>query len=262
MMKKLTLLIIALVAISGTALAQNKPHQGSFGTEIQFNPFDQDGETFKLDALKFRYFLTDRDAIRLKLGINLKNGKFTDRDEQGQENDIHSYESDYKYSTGDFKLDLGYERHFDLGKRMSIYAGASVGLTRHFASTTMEGSESYRSVLTSVKGEIKNGAILPSELEGEVDIENLLDMVNDRAYLGFNAAVFTGLDFYVYKGLYVGTELGLSFNTQGDKKMKYELQTISDEGYRDNFRTESTDKLRQTEFKVYIEPVLRLGWSF
>lgn len=267
-MKKTAFILIAVLAISGVTFAQDKPAKGSFGTEVQFNPFDQDGKTFKLDGLKFRYFLTDKDAIRLKIGVYTNNGKLTDSDSEEQQNGIYSYENEYKYSTGDFKLDLGYERHFDLNKRMSVYVGASIGFTRHFASTTIEGSgtyeESHRSSYTSsFKGEIKNGAIIPSgDFDGSVDMEDMLDKVNDRAYLGVNAAIFTGLDFYVYKGLYVGTELGLSLKTQGTEKMKYDGEVIDENGFRDLFNEESTDKFRQTECKVYIEPVLRLGWTF
>lgn len=265
-MKKIVLILIAVLTVSGVALAQDKPVKGSFGTEVQFNPFDQDGHTFKLDALKFRYFLTDKDALRLKIGVYTNSGKFTDTDSEELNYGTASYENEYKYSTGDFTLDLGYERHFDLNKRMSAYVGASVGFTRHFASTKIEGSETYTesrySETSSFTAEIKNGAILPDDFDGKVNMEDMLDKVTDRAYLGVNAAVFTGLDFYVYKGLYVGTELGLSFKSQGDKKMKYEGQTIDEDGHTNTFNTESTGKFRQTECKVYIEPVLRLGWIF
>ena len=50
-MKRLTLILFAALCIAANLSAQNKPGKGSFGTEVQFNPFDQNGETFKLDGL-------------------------------------------------------------------------------------------------------------------------------------------------------------------------------------------------------------------
>ena len=79
-MKRLTLILFAALCIAANLSAQNKPGKGSFGTEVQFNPFDQNGETFKLDGLKFRYFVTDKDAIRLKLGFNLDHSNFTNKE--------------------------------------------------------------------------------------------------------------------------------------------------------------------------------------
>ena len=48
------------------------PEKGDFSTEVQFNPFNSGDYTFKLDALKFRYFVSDNDALLLDFGINGK----------------------------------------------------------------------------------------------------------------------------------------------------------------------------------------------
>lgn len=40
-------------------------------------PFDQDGHTFKLDGIKVRYFFTDNDAFRVKLGFGMKHNNFS-----------------------------------------------------------------------------------------------------------------------------------------------------------------------------------------
>ena len=61
-MKKIIMSIIVIAMCSISAFSQNGPVKGSFGTEVQFNPFDQNGEMFKLDGLKFRYFLTDKET--------------------------------------------------------------------------------------------------------------------------------------------------------------------------------------------------------
>ena len=252
-MKRLTLILFAALCIAANLSAQNKPGKGSFGTEVQFNPFDQNGETFKLDGLKFRYFVTDKDAIRLKLGFNLDHSNFTNKEEGETQADYTSTE--FKYNVGDFRLDAGYERHFDISKRVNVYVGGSFGFTRHFASTKLETVSNELS--TTFKGEITNGAITPDSKADELDIENMLPAVNDRAYWGINAAIFTGLDFYVYKGLYVGTELGLKLENRKSSKMTY--RAVAD---KTNYLEETTDKAITTKVKTYIEPVLRLGWTF
>lgn len=251
-MKRLTLILAAALCIATNTFAQDKPAKGSFGTEVQFNPFDQNGETFQLDALKFRYFVTDNDAIRLKLGFDMQRSKFNNKVE-GDRNESFS-STDFKYKTGNFRLDLGYERHFDISKRVNLYVGGSFGFTRHFASTQFEMSSSE--LTGKFKGEISNGAI--TNLDNlDSDFENMLPSVNDQAYWGINVAAFTGLDFYVYKGLYVGTELGLRLNNNKTSKMEY--NAILD---RTNYSVDSTDKTTKTEIKTYIEPVIRLGWTF
>lgn len=223
-MKKVLLFLVAMICISNV-FAQNKPEKGSFGTEIQFNPFAQDGNMFKLDALKLRYFLTDNDALRLKLGFAVGSQKYDD----------DAYEA--KGKTGDFNLDLGYERHFNLKGRLDLYAGAQIGIYKHFASA----STSIDQGSSTQDEEWSN--MLPDE-NGDII---------DRAYFGFATSVFTGLDFYVYKGLYVGTELGLYIKTH---------KTNEGEHTSGNHSNKYKDTTRTTTCKFDIEPTLRLGWTF
>lgn len=252
-MKRFTIILFAALFIAANTSAQDKPGKGSFSTEVQFNPFDQNGKTFQLDGLKFRYFLTDKDAIRLKLGFNLNHSN--SKNEEPHDNDSYYDITQFKYTSGDFHMNVGYERHFDVSKRISLYAGGSLGFIRHFASTKISELESHYS--DGFKGEITNGAITQLSGSSSIDVENLLPLVNDRAFWGFNAAVFTGIDFYVYKGLYVGTELGLKLETQKSSKMEYSGRYNGE-----RYDEESTDNLKAVNFKTYIEPVLRLGWTF
>ncbi|MEG0464313.1 MAG: hypothetical protein RR592_10620, partial [Bacteroides sp.] len=79
------------------------------------------------------------------------------------------------------------------------------------------------------------------------------------AYWQVKAALFTGLDFYVYKGLYLGTELGLGLSNQKLSKMKCRV-TFIDENDVNDFET--NDDVHNLNLGFYIEPVLRLGWTF
>lgn len=269
MMKKILLFVAATLLVANHSFAQYKPEKGSISTEVQFNPFDQDGNMFKLDGVKVRYFFTDNDAFRLKMGFGLKHDNLSTsedtRDDVGTNANYYSYDDEYKTTSGNFELNLGYERHFDLSKRLSAYVGASVGFNRHFASTKLSATETrhyqsgdkWRSEVSSqATAKISNGTF-SSLPEGE--IENPLEAVDDRAYWDVKTALFAGVDFYVYKGLYLGTELGLGLNSAKYSKMKYR-EVDSDSN--DVIEFETNDNSRTTKVGFYIEPVLRLGWTF
>lgn len=270
-MKKYLILFLAAFLVANYSFAQYKPQKGSVSTEVQFNPFDQKGNTFQLDGVKVRYFFTDNDAFRLKLGFGMKRASFTENAGEKEEGDnshstYYTTESKYRSTTGNVELNLGYEHHFNVAKRVSAYIGASAGFNRYFALTKVDMTE-YRhsydnnrwrkeaSSYATVK--ITNGAFtaLPSEDLGD----NPLDKVDDRAYWQVKAAVFAGLDFYVYKGLYLGTELGLGLDTAKSSKMTYQISNSAD---RENTTFQTDDKVWNTDLGFFIEPVLRLGWTF
>ena len=105
-MKKLVFILFATLLMAGNLFAQNKPTKGSWSTEVQINPFDQDGETFSLDGLKVRYFFSDKDAVRLKVGIKSINSKYTN--DEFDEDTESSYNEEYKYKMGNFNIAFGY----------------------------------------------------------------------------------------------------------------------------------------------------------
>lgn len=274
-MKRLVFILFATLLMAGNTFAQNKPAKGSWSTEVQINPFDQDGETFSLDGLKVRYFLSDKDAIRLKVGFSSTSSKYTDEDSHEESNYTYSYDKQYKYKKGNFNIDFGYERHFNLGKRLDAYLGGSLGFGKNFASTKVdsysvtEGSQigsgferdKYKYEITQT-GEIKNGAI--TNLDADFDLDNA-----ERATWNINAAIFAGLEFYIYKGLYIGTELGISCQSQKTLKAEYDYTTITKTTVNGNTNVdekteneETTSNRRTTNFKTYIEPRLRIGITF
>lgn len=270
-MKKFLFFVAATLLVANYSHAQYLPEKGAISTEVQFNPFDQDGKMFKLDGLKVRYFFTDNDAFRMKIGFGLKNDNFSvtddsDKPEDGSTASYYSYDNAYKSTSGNVDFSLGYERHFAISKRLGAYVGASVGFNRHFASTDIEmttthhyyDSRRWRSEVTSQdEAKISNGTFTEMPADGEAD--DLLGKVDDRAYWEVKAALFAGADFYVYKGLYVGTEFGIGLSSSKFSKMKYK-ENLSNES--DNVEFESNDNTRSTKLGVYIEPVLRLGWTF
>lgn len=239
-MKKL-FMIVAAATVIGTATAQDgagkapvtRPVKGSISTEIQFNPFDQNGHTFSIDGIKARFFISDRDALRAKIGFGLSTDKFrTGADDS-------SYD---KTRTGDVSIGVGYERHFPVAKRLDFYVGGQFEFAKHFARTDGESA--------GLDYVVEGAAIDVS------DISNPFAGLNEsnRASSSFSVAAFGGLDVYVYRGLYLGTELGFDINASRFDKVRFKPEGLP--------KRETTDTARKLNIGFYIEPTIRLGYTF
>jgi len=89
----------------------------------------------------------------------------------------------------------------------------------------------------------------------------------ERMYIG--VGLFTGFDFYIYKGLYMGAELGFSYRhsimLKGTAKGKTTTTTVSetstafDESLVDETRK---DKITGGNLGFKCNPMIRLGWKF
>lgn len=275
--------VAALMFVSGNINAQNEygPEKGDFGTEIKFNPFSNDFTTFKIDGLQFRYFISNEHALRLNLNVGLDNKK------KGAANLVRPDQSDSKYKTasGDFDaaaygadldqynhdkdnftkvnntqfgIDLGYEYHFAKFGRADLYAGAQVGI--EFDSWKQNGETNVRTSTPDVKTGLASWATSKSETKGAADTNNdgKLDSFSTFA---FGAGVFTGIDFYITKSLYVGAELGINFATT--KSKNFDETTTSWNGTAMvTSTTKHENKLNATTLKFEAVPALRLGWTF
>lgn len=231
-MKKFILAAVAMIAMTNSqVMAQSDyaPAQGDFSTEVQFNPFSGDN-VFSLDALKFRYFLTDQDALLLQLGLDVNTNKAV------PDTDNDQYYTKTKH--GNFRIDLGYERHFLQAGRVDLFAGARLGYERQFASYT-----------NVEKGPNGNG--------GTKDITTEISNNDRNGHQGgnaFNMDIYTGIDFYLYKGLYTGAELGFNlraFSPCASETKVTDQDTVKDKTGGSNFH-----------FGTYIVPAFRLGWKF
>ena len=110
---------------------------------------------------------------------------------------------------------------------------------------------------------------------------NLMATLNEN---GIFASIFTGIDYYIYKKLYIGAELGVTFNTGKKKNGNYTEVTGHRESINGNIVDERVKKYssetgittnydgtttqgpvtetKGTYTKVYIEPSIRIGWMF
>lgn len=218
-MKKLVKItaVAALVMVSSSTYAQFEPQAGDISTEVQFNPFSTNFKTFGLqDDIQFkaRYFLTNQDALRIKLGFSMDNTNdvtkttlTNDFDTNKPAYTLNNREVETNDKATQFQFALGYERHFIKEGRLDVFAGAELGYQMYSYSgdvtTTINndrvsgttGSTTRIQTTSNQKDEYKNQS---------TDGTN----VNSNRFF---AGLFTGVDFYIYKGLYVGTELGIRF---------------------------------------------------
>lgn len=293
-MKKVLMLMALSLGMFSVANAQSEPKKGDVAVEVGFSPFRDNGETFKLNEgmLKGRYFLTNKDALRLKLGFGLDNENSKTNNFQDANDKTHSYSiyngtSEKKNKCTKFSIALGYERHFKTIKRFDFYAGAELG----YGLESYSGSEDNENVTTyyNAKGILEQTTYHHDTKEYKN--QNTSGRASSHYFTG---AVFTGVDFYVYKNLYLGAELGISFKTGKSPNTYYtkyeEDRTTNANGvdtyyYLSNYSSETgvktttsmsdnrtstqttigaaiSNETTNTSVKLYIEPSIRLGWKF
>lgn len=225
-MKKLLLILTLICAgVFSTSANENEysPEKGEFAIEVQFNPFATDFNTFKLEKLEGRYFISNKTALRLGVGFGFDKDKVTPYSEES----LETWDSEISKS---FSLGFGLEQHVYNYKRIDLYVGGAFEYAGKFDTKT--NSAQYRYDTTVKKSYHETH---------EFSINGL-----------------TGINFFLYKGLYIGTELGVKFAFETIPSGTYEFPN-SDSG---NLKSLEEPEIRRISLKPYIEPTLHIGWSF
>ena len=219
-MKKI--LMVAVMAVAAvSANAQYTPAKGDFSTQVTFRPFGSansgDDSTIKLNeaGVVGRYMLSDKDAVRAKLNFGWNSTS----------NETPDGKSYKEGSSTLFGIALGYERHFSVNDRLDLYAG---------------GEAAWKTYGTYKEEVALDGSI--------TEYSN-----TDGGYNEIGVAAFTGINFYVYKKLFVGAEIGLSFAHKSYKD--YEERGNGTTITKENNKSENS-------LGFYAEPSLSLGWTF
>jgi hypothetical protein len=160
---------------------------------------------------------------------------------------------------------LGYEYHFANVGHLDFYGGFEGGYLGRFYSATKE----YTSTITTIEttSSIVNTTYENAEYKKRSSDG---DKLNENGIFG---SVFTGIDYYIYKKLYIGAELGITFNTGNKKNGSYtrvigdkiisDGSVIDDKATKHSLETDYPVKeTKGTYTKVYIEPSIRIGWMF
>lgn len=290
-MKKL-LFLTTLVLSSLTTSAQlnnDKLPDGVLAVEWRFNPFDYDSKPVNIAQFTGRLFLDNKSVIRLGVGVGL------DRDKQeGSWNkdtrieDPNNYtiahmDSVKKSNIFTLKVSLGYEYHLANTGRLDFYVGAEGGYLGKFCSGDYTKQENI-SRITNVLGRVNESEVNYTDYDYRKRTPD--NKVNEH---GVFATIFTGVDFFVYKKLYLGAELGVTFNTGKRTNGNYTKQIIQQttsganvtKHITTNYSTETgitvttdhvsntttnvpdyTREQKDTYTKIYLEPAIRLGWMF
>lgn len=148
---------------------------------------------------------------------------FTDKDAVRVGLDFSSDSGKYgdvKNSDFTFGFTVGYENHFKTYDRVDLFAGIEAG----FGTRTIK-----------YDGKKVNGG-----------------------YTQFGVDVFTGINFYVYKKLFIGAELGLGYN-----HYNYNKYQVYDDGSEYQVLEEEYDpKSSNNTIKFFTNPALKIGWTF
>jgi len=295
-MKKIIVFVITLLCAAGiyaqnvnndsASVKTNDFKSGNNSIEILFTPFKSDGTTFNLTDFGFRYRrFFGQNALRAGLGINYCGNK-DGLKEVATVNDSIDWVGTKNYYTHDksttIKIALGYERHFNVGDRTAVYVGGEFGYAATINQVKHWKNDDYYEVyhMTSVQSAAYKNK------------QNYT--VTDPTANTIIIAALAGIDFHVYKGLYLGAELGIkygcTFYTTDEQKINgtdmYSVtkngntMTVNTEYNGTDYKTsttvnntvtvtESSDKHvkttytgLQSNFCFYVEPAIRIGWRF
>lgn len=187
------LTVISFVSLSAMAqeeqvkAEQNYERTGKYSVEANFDPaniFEHSSSSmFSMPSFKLRVFKSENSAYRLRFLINYS----TSKDEQGTESNYTKSSSLY------LMVAPGYEKHFGQG-RLKPYWGFEVPIS--YKTTNSE--TRYGDVTGKIKNEDNDG------------------------YFSFGLNGVFGLDFYLYKNIFIGAEFtpGLGFKKAFDEEVE------------------------------------------
>lgn len=255
-MKKMILTAALVCSAAFGASAQFTPEQGDFSVEVQFNPFASDFETFRLKDMQLqgRYFFSSQDALRIGIGFGVDSDKKTETKTR-PDNALATFDEWTKTQNGMFAINLGYERHFFQNGRVDAFCGAGLGFIMNNVKKTTE----------KLYQEVNNNNTVWTDHQQTV--HNATGTYNE-----FRVNLFTGVDFYVYKGLYLGAELGIKIGvknypgtyTKGgyDVEGKFSPAQVGNAIWSDKIESDKGEKSNNFVLGTYVVPALRLGWTF
>ncbi|HNP18829.1 MAG TPA: BT1926 family outer membrane beta-barrel protein [Fulvivirga sp.] len=213
------------VTVNKETVSDYKANGGEKTLELQFEPFGNN--PIGLNGIRARWFSTSSSAFRLNLflGINT-DSQIT----QQEDTDNNLKELRDKFFTFSINVRPGFEKHLKGTERLSPYFG-------------VEGDLAYQT--SSSRSENQNGT----------DV-NYFKTINDNGFFRIGANAIAGLDYYITKKLYLGTEFGfgLSFTKLLAIKVKSDATGF----------TEPEPAKRGSSFDLgpNVNAQIRLGYAF
>jgi hypothetical protein len=294
--------MLAVASMFGTYAQQNsttdeetyppyKLKKGNVTTELTLSPFSiyilNDGEGLTtgslMPGLRLRVGLNGKLALRvnmqLDLGYNTIKKNLDDTFNNGMYKQIIKGNRTTKGNHTQFTFAPGIEYHFGKWERLSIYVGGEIPFGFYVTKSKIEenitieyfewgyyenGFEWIGSIETNSTLETKNCA-------GSYVCDpwgcNYYYHQTGKMFFGINA--FTGFDFYIYKGLYIGAELSIGYSHSFALKgtVKGETTRTSQTWYgtetrKDYIDEKFDDKIINGNLSFRCNPIIRLGWRF
>lgn len=222
-MKKVLILSLVIAFFNVTFSQEYK----GLSVETQFRLINLDNESY-VPNLKFRYFFSKKGALRATINYSSITSKIEIDEVDGE--GVGTVEK--LNSLLDFSL--GYEKHFRDGIVSPYFGGElkiSTGNINEFGSRT-----------------------------DSIDFIPNYNYSSKVPVLGFGVHFFTGVDIDLYKNLYVGTELGLAYQSLQQKRGEFNVKNAS--SLTDPDVTTNIPAEVNTSFRLVNLGVIRLGWRF
>ncbi len=191
-MKKLSILMLSLVAIIGNVNAQKAEAQdltleATLNLQVGGAPI-----SFEVSEIRMRYFITSKLALRTRFAFDLMSS--TDYVYNPMDPTVMPFT--LESSASNFNLGLGIEKHFTGTDKLSPYIGAEVGFG--ISNSQVNGINTYNGMDYSA------GSSFSAETSGAAQV--------------YGGLVF-GADYYIVPHLYIGAELayGIAYQSLGER---------------------------------------------
>jgi len=244
-MKKILLVMLTVVSASFmTVSAQDsevlKPADGSFSLEVGFSPFNLgDNSSISLPSGKLTGIYSIRNGWGVRLGVGLATASF--KYDDSNVDGIGNYWEKASVSQSAISFAPGFSYSFAGTRRLTPYIGAELVFSTVSNKLKYE-EDGYKESVTNLGVE---------DLEDELEGINFLNIQVPQTGIGANA--FAGFNYYFSKNIYIGAEVGLGFTSYNFKDMKIQ---------ENNFKETISSPYKSSEFKIYANPQIRLGWAF
>lgn len=199
-MKRIAIIaILVMFSVFSTSYGQDsiKAAHRNFLTELNVNLFQgQLSLNNALNQVKFRYFTSDRSALRIGFTVDAK--KLVDDASNVYGTNPTNY-SDTRTSTL-IGINFGIEHHFRGTKRLSPYIGGELTFGIKSSKHVKENS----GLTTTIKGAWQTTEYYSSGYSYSA-------YTAERAFVSYGLNMIMGFDFYVARKLFIGYEMQFGF---------------------------------------------------
>lgn len=206
--------------------AQESDQKMNISIETQFDLFTKSNTSG--NNLKVRFHFNEQNVLRTNWGFNYSS--ITDEILEVDGDGVGTIETVQSSNI----ISIGYEHHIGTEK-ISPYLGGSVGYG------------------------FGNNSTYGSRTDGTTFV-NDFNYKSIQKTSAFKVYVFTGFDLDLYKGLYLGSELGFAYlNT---KDQRGELTTEDASSTTDSSTSTPIPEKKSSTFSLINMGVIRVGWKF